>query len=135
MSAADDKSARLLKVGQILRDARETRKLSLRRLSERTGVSVAYLCDVEFGRRSFSAARLREIAAALGMAPSDRVRLFLTAKMTPPAVAARVVKSPKTWAYDPKALLALAQELNKYKDKLPKSAAAMLEVALTEVEW
>jgi len=52
-------------LGQFIRDQRNTARLSLRRLSELTGVSDPYLSQIERGLRRPSAEILQQIAKAL----------------------------------------------------------------------
>ena len=54
-----------LTLGETLRKLREQRKLSLRKLAEKVGVSAAFLSDVELDRRNTD--KLPELARALGV--------------------------------------------------------------------
>lgn len=54
-------------VGARLRDARQTRNLSLRALAEKTGFSASFLSQVELGQASPSLGSLQRIAEALGV--------------------------------------------------------------------
>lgn len=142
MSQTDERAETLKQIGAMLRKARQDKDTSLRGLGAKTGVSVAYLCDVEFGRRSFSPGRLREIADAVGMNEAARTRLFTTANMLPPAVRERVAKSPKTWSYDPQKVLQVALDLKKKVEHdavlasdLGSDFLAALQKALQKVEW
>lgn len=142
MTGVEDKAEVLREIGAMLRKSRMDDGASLRGLSAKTGVSVAYLCDVEFGRRSFSPARLREIAEAVGMTEAQRTKLFVTAGMVPPMVRDRVAKAPKTWGYDPQRLLHLALELKKSITGNADVCAALggdvlnaLTRALQKVDW
>jgi len=139
---SEDKAEMLKRIGAMLRKARQDKEMSLRGLGGNTGVSVAYLCDVEFGRRSFSPERLREISQAVGMTEGARLKLFVTANMLPPAVRERVAKSPKTWGYDAQRLLQLANALNKRVENdsslcadLGSEVLSSLKRALEKVDW
>jgi transcriptional regulator with XRE-family HTH domain len=68
-SAAD--VANDVDVGERLRTLRGLRRLTLREVSERAGLSESFLSQVERGRASASIASLRRIADALGIAISD----------------------------------------------------------------
>ena len=58
-------------VGERLRAIRRLRRLTLRDVAERAGVSESFVSQVERGRASPSVASLQRIAAALGLAVSD----------------------------------------------------------------
>src|SRR4051812_35263730 len=58
-------------VGERLRTLRSLRRLTLREVAERAGLSESFLSQVERGRASASIAPLRRIADALGVAISD----------------------------------------------------------------
>lgn len=55
------------------RQFRQARKLTLRSLAERSGLSLRFLMEVEGGRGNISIRRLGDLAAALGVAPTDLV--------------------------------------------------------------
>ncbi len=61
----DPIDARLRELGAFIRDQRHLGELSLRALSERTGISNPYLSQIERGLRKPSAEILRELARAL----------------------------------------------------------------------
>lgn len=137
-----EKAEMLKAIGVMLRKARTDREVSLRGLSGTTGVSVAYLCDLEYGRRSFSPERLREISTAVGMDEPTRLKLFVAAKMLPPAVRERTLKAPKTWSYDPQKLLTLALDLKRRAANDPELCAELgsdvlnsLARALQKTDW
>jgi len=58
-------------VGERLRVIRSRRRLTLREVAERAGLSESFLSQVERGRASASVASLRRIADALGIGISD----------------------------------------------------------------
>lgn len=58
-------------VGARLRTIRSVRRLTLRDVSERAGISESFLSQVERGRANVSIASLQRIAAALGVEVSD----------------------------------------------------------------
>jgi transcriptional regulator with XRE-family HTH domain len=57
-------------LGTRIRDQRKVKKLSLRVLSEKSGVSAGFLCDVELGKRSMTIGTLKKVAKALEITPS-----------------------------------------------------------------
>jgi transcriptional regulator with XRE-family HTH domain len=58
-------------VGERVRAIRQLRRLTLRDVSERTGLSESFLSQAERGRTSASIVSLQRIAEALGVAVSD----------------------------------------------------------------
>jgi transcriptional regulator with XRE-family HTH domain len=52
-------------IGAKLRQLRIERKYTLRQLSQKSGISHNYICDVEHGRSEPSLAKLRLLASAL----------------------------------------------------------------------
>jgi transcriptional regulator with XRE-family HTH domain len=58
-------------VGERVRSIRQLRRLTLRDVAERTGLSESFLSQAERGRTSASIASLQRIAEALGVAVSD----------------------------------------------------------------
>lgn len=54
-------------IGAILRQLRQEQKYSLRMLSQKTGLSLGFICDIENGRCNLSIASLRKLASALGV--------------------------------------------------------------------
>ena len=58
-------------VGERLRAIRNRRRLTLREVADRAGLSESFLSQVERGRASASIASLRRIADGLGIAISD----------------------------------------------------------------
>jgi transcriptional regulator with XRE-family HTH domain len=58
-------------VGERLRAIRHLRRLTLRDVAERAGVSESFVSQVERGKASPSVASLQRLAGALGMAVSD----------------------------------------------------------------
>lgn len=60
-------------IGARLRDARQSRNLSLRALAEKTGFSASFLSQVELGQASPSLGSLQRIAEALGITVSGLV--------------------------------------------------------------
>jgi transcriptional regulator with XRE-family HTH domain len=73
-------------VGERLRELRGVRRLTLRDVAERAGLSESFLSQVERGRASASIASLRRIADALGIGISD---LFQPAEPVRPRVLRR----------------------------------------------
>lgn len=62
-----DIEARLADLGEFIRDQRRNARLSLRKLSERAGISNPYLSQIERGLRKPSAEILQSIARALAL--------------------------------------------------------------------
>lgn len=62
-----------MEIGARLRDARQSRNLSLRALAEKTGFSASFLSQVELGQASPSLGSLQRIAEALGITVSGLV--------------------------------------------------------------
>jgi len=62
---ADEIEARLADLGSFIRDQRRNARLSLRKLSERAGISNPYLSQIERGLRKPSAEILQAIAKGL----------------------------------------------------------------------
>jgi transcriptional regulator with XRE-family HTH domain len=58
-------------VGERLRAIRKTRRITLRTIAERAGLSESFLSQVERGRTSASISSLQRIASALGVDVSD----------------------------------------------------------------
>ena len=83
-SAADVRND--VDVGVRLRELRGVRRLTLRDVAERAGLSESFLSQVERGRASASIASLRRIADALGIGISD---LFQPAAPARPKVLRR----------------------------------------------
>jgi transcriptional regulator with XRE-family HTH domain len=60
--------------GEVVRDARLAKGMTLRQLAKILGVSAAFLCDVEHDRRKPARDRLPEFAEALGVELNDLTR-------------------------------------------------------------
>ena len=58
-------------LGNLIRDRRKGLKLTLQQMSDRTGVSLGYLSQIELGKNSASIETLYRICLALGMKMSD----------------------------------------------------------------
>lgn len=54
-------------LGNVIRDRRKGQKLTLQQMSDRTGVSLGYLSQIELGKNSASIETLYRICLALGM--------------------------------------------------------------------
>jgi XRE family aerobic/anaerobic benzoate catabolism transcriptional regulator len=70
-SAAAKDAAFLNRLGERVRDARARRGLTRKDLARDSGVSERYLAQLEAGHGNISVLLLRQIAAALGLAPND----------------------------------------------------------------
>jgi len=60
-------------LGTRIRNQRKVKRMSLRVLSEKSGVSAGFLCDVELGKRSMSIDTLKRVAEALEVTPSTLI--------------------------------------------------------------
>lgn len=58
-------------LGQLIREKRKSHKLTLQQMSDRTGVSLGYLSQIELGKNSASIETLYRICLALGMKMSE----------------------------------------------------------------
>lgn len=58
-------------VGSRLREARQARRLTLRKVAERAGITEGYLSQIERGRSQASVATLRSVAESLGLHIGD----------------------------------------------------------------
>jgi XRE family aerobic/anaerobic benzoate catabolism transcriptional regulator len=58
-------------VSRRTRQLRQARRLTLRHLAERSGLSLRFLLEVEAGRGNISIRRLGDLATALGASPAD----------------------------------------------------------------
>jgi DNA-binding response OmpR family regulator len=58
-------------LGAVIRDKRKLLKLTLQQMSQRTGVSLGYLSQIELGKNSASIETLYRISLALGLRMSD----------------------------------------------------------------
>jgi XRE family aerobic/anaerobic benzoate catabolism transcriptional regulator len=65
------RSSFLATVGARVRAVRDSRGMSRRELSERSGVSERFLAQLESGQGNISLARFAEVAAALSVAPAE----------------------------------------------------------------
>lgn len=63
-------------VGRVIRRHRKQDGLTLVGLSERSGISVGYLSEVERGRKNLSNERLEILADVFGMGPEALLRLI-----------------------------------------------------------
>ena len=68
---AEDLESRWRELGEFIREQRRVGQLSLRKLSERAGVSNPYLSQIERGLRKPSAEILRQIARALEISSEE----------------------------------------------------------------
>jgi len=58
-------------LGAVIRERRKSLKLTLQQMSQRTGVSLGYLSQIELGKNSASIETLYRISLALGMRMAD----------------------------------------------------------------
>ncbi|KAB5607730.1 XRE family transcriptional regulator [Bifidobacterium jacchi] len=62
-------------IGHVLRDLRTRDRKTLREISERAGVSLGYLSEVERGQKEASSELLGSIAQALGVSTAQMLRM------------------------------------------------------------
>lgn len=79
-----------LTFGQVINATRLGEELSLEAFAERLGVSRAYLCDVEKGRRAVSVERAAAWARTLGYMEAQYVALALQAAVNAAGLKLRV---------------------------------------------
>ena len=58
-------------LGAVIRERRKSLKMTLQQMSDRTGVSLGYLSQIELGKNSASIETLYRICLALGMKMSE----------------------------------------------------------------
>jgi transcriptional regulator with XRE-family HTH domain len=63
--------AKIISLGERIRELRELKDISLRELAKKIDVSAAFLSDVELGRRNFSEEKFGKIAKALGVSEAE----------------------------------------------------------------
>lgn len=83
-----------LTFGKILNAIRLGDELSLEAFAAKLGVSRAYLCDVEKGRRGVSVARAAEWASMLGESEPQFIRYALQAELNEAGLKWRVELQP-----------------------------------------
>ena len=116
-------------VGGLLRKARIRLKLTLREVSDAVGVSIAYISDVELGRREVAPKRVPQFAKALAFTDKEKQLLYRAAGILPEGLTARLLRAPELWNADfPKlgpaieaAILALVQADRSCADALRKA--------------
>lgn len=62
-------------IGQVLRDLRTRDRRTLREVSEKAGVSLGYLSEVERGQKEASSELLTSISQALGLSTAQMLRM------------------------------------------------------------
>lgn len=60
-----------MKLSAKLRELRTKNKLTLKELSERSGISISFISDIENGRRNPSIEKLKSLANALGVSADE----------------------------------------------------------------
>lgn len=101
--------ANVATLGEAVRMLREERRITLRALAERIGVSAPFLSDVEHNRRSTD--KLPELAEALGVPVEDLQRLD-----------GRVPPDLKEWLAANPGLVSLLKEMQKSGEPVPLEA-------------
>lgn len=71
MSVIDDRDPEVVALGEAIRDQRNARHLSLKRLAPQAGISFKHLGEIERGKRDPSWTTVRKIAGALGLKAGD----------------------------------------------------------------
>jgi transcriptional regulator with XRE-family HTH domain len=62
------------RIGRMVTVLRAERRMQRKALAEQTGLSYAFLCDIEAGKRGMSHTTLRTIADTFGIWPSELLR-------------------------------------------------------------
>ncbi len=93
-----------LTFGDFINSIRLGEEWTLKQMSEKLGVSVQHLCDIEKGRRSIGAARAARWACELGYDDEQMVRLALQAELEREGVpmtveVRRITRRPKAAAH------------------------------------
>lgn len=83
--------------GAYIRDMRQNRDISLRSLADRLGIAPAYLCDVEYDRRSpFGMDKLKKLSDILVLSKEEKNTMYdLAGQMrntAPPDIIDYVIK-------------------------------------------
>lgn len=63
------------RIGGCFRQTRTSKRLTLRTVAERAGISLGYLSEVERGRKEASSEMVRAICSALGITLDDLLRV------------------------------------------------------------
>jgi transcriptional regulator with XRE-family HTH domain len=107
----DQRAARMEELGSFIRGERRARRLSLRRLSEVSGISNPYLSQIERGLRKPSAEVLQQIARALEVPTEDLyVRAGILDRAGDGDLAARIRREPGLTEAQKEALVRLLLE-------------------------
>lgn len=123
-----------VRAGRVLRKARLRAQRTLREVADAVGLTVAYVSDVERGKRSVSAARLRALADAVDLDTDGRRALFAAAKCLPPSVHQRILRAPEVWDYDLPKVVALLKRLES-GPVTPEALDVRSEVQAIKVRW
>ena len=87
-------------VGGLLRRARLRLDLTLREVADAIGVSIAYVSDVELGRRELAPKRLPQFIKVLALTPKERAATYRAVGFLPSGVVERLLKAPELWDVD-----------------------------------
>lgn len=82
------------KLGELLRDARLAKGVTLKVLGDALGVYLSYVSDVEAARTTISPERLDQLAVALGVNRAAYRELFQTREALPPYVTRHFLTQP-----------------------------------------
>lgn len=96
---------RLANVGGLLRTARQNKELTLREVSEKVGVSVALVSDVELNRRDIPIARIPAFIKALQLDHKESASIYRALGVLPDDVVKRLLRTPEIWYADFEALV------------------------------
>ena len=61
--------------GRVIRDYREETGMTLRKLARKTGVSVAYVSEIERGKKEASSEMLEDLCSGLGLSTLDLLEM------------------------------------------------------------
>lgn len=117
--------------GGLLRNARLTRKMTLKEVGEGLDppVSAAYISDVELGRRPPTAERIPQFSKVLHLNPTDTRELYQAASVLPEGLSERLSKAPEIWDANFKALVPALREAVAALRKSQPGLAGQLEKA------
>lgn len=103
-------------VGRRISDVREERGLTQRQLAEKAGISIAFLSEIENGKRNLSSGKLLRIADELSVSTDYLLRgEHTTIEEQPIAIPPELHRAAKAqgWSYPEAAALLEAQRLIK----------------------
>ena len=115
-------------VGGLLRKARFALDLTLREVAEAVGVSIAYVNDIELGRREIAPKRVPEFAKALQLSEENVILLHQKTGVLPEGLLERLLKAPALWDVD---LEKLGAEFGNLRSFLDDCGPSYLQAVVT----